>query len=238
MKYSDRILKTVALMMPGKCLADIGCDHGYMSVLAAENSLFDKIYACDVKEGPLSRAAENICASRTEDRIQTILSDGFENIPEDATSAVICGMGGLLICKILSDAGQRLASMEQLILGPHSETEELRNYVLDRTGFDIFRETAVFDGGKHYILMDVRPKKESGKSPHYLTADDRRFGTPSNQTDTSAYAGHLAFLLDKSKEALELCSKGSHRRSEKRAEELKAYIDALTVHINKMKEKD
>lgn len=238
MKYSDRILKTVALMEHGQCLADIGCDHGYMSILAAENSLFDKIYACDVKDGPLSRAKENIRVSRTEDRIQTVLSDGFTDVPEDATSAVICGMGGLLICKILNKAGNRLKAFEQLILGPHSETEELRSYVLDRTDFDIFRETAVYDGGKHYILMDVRPKKIKGESLYYLTDSDRRFGTPSNQTDPSAYAAHLDFLLNKSKEALDLCRQGSHCRSGERADELRCEIESLTAHINKMKEKD
>jgi len=238
MKYSDRILKTVALLEPGRCLADIGCDHGYMSILAAENSLFDKIYACDVKEGPLSRAKENIQAFQKENCIQTVLSDGFKNIPDDATSAVICGMGGLLICKILNEAGNRLEAFEQLILGPHSETEELRTYILDSTDFDIYRETAVYDGGKHYVLMDIRPKKEKGKSLYFQTPDDRRFGTLSNQTDAAAYSEYLGFLLNRSKVALDLCRKGSHLRSEKRAEELKSLIDALTAHINRMKEKD
>jgi len=236
MKYSQRILKTVDLMIPGDCLADIGCDHGYMSILAAEKNLFEKVYACDINNGPLSRAGTNIARSGLEEKISTVLSDGFADVPSDVTSSVICGMGGLLIRRILSVAFNRHLSFQQLILGPHSEVYELRCFILQETDYDIVRETAVFDSGKHYVLMDVRPKAVRNERSFYLTQEDLRLGTAVNQTDPDAYMEYLSYLLCKTEKALEMCGSGSKDKSLERAEQLRGMIRETEDHINRIKE--
>lgn len=238
MKYSERILETVNLLEPATSLADIGCDHGYMAILAAQRSLFQTIYACDVKSGPLSKAAENIQAFQLEATIQTILSDGFSNVPKDVSSAVICGMGGLLIRRILENGMEQMKSLHQLVLGPHSETEELREFILQKTNFGIYRETALLDAGKHYVLMDVRPKDPENKKSFYCSDKEIRFGTILNQTNPAAYVRHLEYLLDRSEKALSSCSQGSNARSENRAAYLEQYIAELKEQIKRAKETD
>lgn len=164
MKYSDRIQTIINMIRPCTLLADIGCDHGYVCIEAVRGGTALSALACDVKEGPLSIAAENIRAAGLSDRIRTVLSDGFEAIDAGLhpDCVVITGLGGLLMKRILSKA----PALKQLVLGPQSDQDLVRHYVLDDMGYTIVREFTVFDEGKYYTLMDVagprRPEDASG----------------------------------------------------------------------------
>lgn len=236
MKYSERIRKTVELMEPADCLADIGCDHGYMSILAMQSNLYRKIYAADVNEGPLCKAKENICSFHLEDRIIPVLSDGLKSVPEDINAVVICGMGGLLIRRILCDCSERIGNLTQMILGPHSEIEELRAYLITETDFDIARETALLDAGKHYVLMDLRKKETAGKSVYYRNPYDFRYGTPENQTDLNSYLAYLEYLFHRIDTALIMCKDSPNPRTKARVSELNEEMLVLKDRIKMIKE--
>lgn len=50
---SKRIEKLVELFPGARSVADIGCDHGYTSILLAKAGKAEKIIACDIGQAPL-----------------------------------------------------------------------------------------------------------------------------------------------------------------------------------------
>ncbi|MDO4488762.1 MAG: class I SAM-dependent methyltransferase [Eubacteriales bacterium] len=157
MKVSKRIKAIVSLIEENGLLADIGCDHGYTCIEAVLGGKINRALACDVNVGPLQRAAENISALGLNDKIETVLSNGLVELSENPDVITITGMGGLLIRDILSKRPEMVMRTSQLVLGPHSEFEELRGY-LNENGLRVISETVLKDQGKFYVLFDVRPR--------------------------------------------------------------------------------
>lgn len=153
MQLSGRMRAVAALITPGRVLADIGTDHGYIPIEMVESGRVERAIAMDVREGPLSRARENIRARGLEEKIQTRLSDGAAALRAgEADRAVIAGMGGRLTVRILAAGAEVFDAMEALILQPQSDLSEVRGY-LQQNGWRIEAEDMVFEDGKYYPMM-------------------------------------------------------------------------------------
>ena len=62
----------------GNQLADVGCDHGYLSIwLVSEKKQFRQPFAMDVRPGPLSRARRILPVIALKPWRETRLSDGL-----------------------------------------------------------------------------------------------------------------------------------------------------------------
>ena len=59
-KLSNRLLMNASMVTKGSRVADIGCDHAYVSIWLLQNNIATKVIAMDVNEGPVKRAKENI----------------------------------------------------------------------------------------------------------------------------------------------------------------------------------
>ena len=66
-----------ALVQNTTCLADVGCDHGYVPIYLIQSECIGHAIAMDVNRGPLLRAEEHIREVHLEDYIETRLSDGL-----------------------------------------------------------------------------------------------------------------------------------------------------------------
>lgn len=95
-------LQAVADMVPPGCaVADIGCDHGYVSAYLVQQG-------CAVWWLPMCARALGACRRLVEElgltfQIQTRLCSGLTDIADTECDAVIlAGMGGELIAEILS----------------------------------------------------------------------------------------------------------------------------------------
>ena len=153
MQLSKRLQAVANLVTPGKRLADIGTDHGYVPIWLYEQGRIPSALAMDLREGPLQRAKEHIRMHGLDEKIKTRLSDGLEKLlPGEADSIVIAGMGGMLVVKILTQGQAVLDSVQELILQPQSDLDAVREY-LHRTGFVIVQEEMVFEEGKYYPMM-------------------------------------------------------------------------------------
>lgn len=154
------------------CFADVGCDHGYLSVYLLETGRVQRAIASDVNESPLASAEANLSAAGLLDRAILRLSDGFAGYaPAEAQAAAVCGMGGLLISHILEAADPAfLAGLEALILQPQTEPETVRRSV-HALGFRIDAERFTEDRGKYYTLIRAVPGEES-----YTSEWDYRYG--------------------------------------------------------------
>ena len=90
------------MITKGGKVADIGCDHAYLSIYMIKHQIAESVIAMDVNRGPLERARDNIRKSGYENQINVRLSDGIKELNVgEADTLLIAGMGGGLIQKIL-----------------------------------------------------------------------------------------------------------------------------------------
>ena len=140
-------------------LADIGTDHAYLPVYLVQKKVVKKAYAADVRKGPLLHAKEHIEQYGLGEYIQTRLSDGGESfVPGESEVAVIAGMGGGLMQKILSGSPEFFEKNSCVVLQPQSEIEQFRRF-LTEDGWCILEEDMVLEDGKYYPMMSVTKKE-------------------------------------------------------------------------------
>lgn len=161
---SKRMQMVAGMVSKGNVTADIGCDHGFVSIYLIEQGICPHVIAMDVNEGPLLRAKEHICERGLESYIDVRLSDGIDKLQnKEAESIIIAGMGGKLVMKILSDHMDKVRDLKEVILQPQSDLHLVRHF-LEENGFQIVQEDMVEDAGKFYPCMKAvfsREKKNA-----------------------------------------------------------------------------
>ncbi len=141
------------MVTKGNVAADIGCDHGFVSIYLVEKEICPRVIAMDVNEGPLLRAKEHVSERGLDKRIDIRLSDGIDQLlGKEADSILIAGMGGRLIIKILSDHFDKVKDLKEVILQPQSELHLVRHFLAER-GMTIVQEDMVEEAGKFYPCM-------------------------------------------------------------------------------------
>lgn len=165
MELSLRMEQVVAMAETCSAAADIGCDHGYVSIELIRRKIAGTVIAMDVRQGPLSRAQEHIEREHLTGQIQCRLSDGLEKLqPGEVQEIVIAGMGGPLMIRILENGRESLDRVQTLVLQPQSEIPEVRRY-LHKSGWKITQETMIKEEGKYYTVIQVKPGKETYERP-------------------------------------------------------------------------
>ena len=159
---SDRLLVCAGFIAPGERVADVGCDHGYLSIHLLTNGIASSCIASDINEQPLLCAVRNAEKYGVRDKMEFYLSDGVRNIPRDFDTMVCAGMGGDTMISILESAPWLKSSRYRLILQCQSKTPMLRQY-LSQTGFRIYEETVLRDGRFLYTVMEVAWQPEYPK---------------------------------------------------------------------------
>ena len=154
---SLRIQKIAEMVKCGMVVADIGTDHAFLPILLIQNGTSEKVYACDIGEGPLKQAEANIAKEGLQDQIICVLSDGFEHVPEDTEAAVLAGMGYYTAAKILDDAKDRLGAMKQILVEVNRNVKEMRQWISDHH-YTIDDEECVYDKGFYYIIISFTAK--------------------------------------------------------------------------------
>lgn len=153
-KLSKRLALCAGFVCPGDRVADIGCDHGYLSIYLIQKNIAASVIASDVVEGPLQSAVRNAAKYGVSNKVRFYLSDGVQSIPRDFDTLICAGMGADTMVSILEN-GRWLRSREyRLILQCQSKTPMLRQY-LTQTGWRITEESVVRDGRFLYTVMEV-----------------------------------------------------------------------------------
>ena len=138
-----RLRAIAGMVTKGNRLADVGCDHGYLSIWLVSERTVPSAIAMDVRPGPLSRARENISRYGLEDYIETRLSDGLTKLePGEGDTLVIAGMGGPLMERILNEGAKVREGFQELILQPQSDLPHFRHF-LSEIGWEIVREEMI-----------------------------------------------------------------------------------------------
>lgn len=198
LELSKRLAMNASLVPCGARAADIGCDHGYLSVwLATEKNC--RMIAMDVREGPLSIAKKNIEEYGMSDRIVCRLSDGLEKLePGEADTLLVAGMGGMLIRRILTENPRVMERIHTVILQPQSDLYEVRKCIY-RIGFYIDCEAFCVDGGKDYTAIRARRAEitdNGGRETPYTEAE-YRYGRYLMEKRDAEYRQYLIREKDK-----------------------------------------
>ncbi|MEG2434957.1 MAG: class I SAM-dependent methyltransferase [Ruthenibacterium sp.] len=156
-KLDARLAVAAAFVRPNCRMADIGCDHGKLSVHLAANHLCEKVIACDVCVKPLAHAAHNLtlhgCMSGgAECRLGSGLSVIAENEVDDF---VLAGISGVTIAEILMDAPQFWRAQYRFIFVPSAKPDVLRRFLAEN-GFALLEEVPVMAAGRFYSVLHVQ----------------------------------------------------------------------------------
>ena len=160
-RLSERLTAAERMVRRGSILADIGTDHAFLPIRLCLDGICPRAIAMDVRKGPLERAAAHIREYHLEHRIDVRLSDGLEKLEAgEATCAVLMGMGGMLICRLLNAYPEKTASLKELILGPQSDIGTVRK-TLEELRFQIADEEMLLEDGKYYTLIRAENRQEA-----------------------------------------------------------------------------
>lgn len=231
MQLSKRLRAVAGLVPPMKRVADIGCDHGYMSIFLLREGIAERVIAMDVNAGPLGRAWENIEKYGYADRIETRLSDGADALfPGEAEVLLLSGMGGKLTLSILKRAIERLGALT-FVLQPQSEIALVRR-TLFAWGYETADEDFVTEDGKCYPMMRMEPGRDLRKRGVILTSEvipesespytkEERFGPVLLGRRPAEFVAYLEKERKKTKELILRVT------DEARVRELQTYLEML-----------
>ena len=180
---SKRLLSLSKYIDKNDCVADVGCDHGLLSIYLYENKLCKYIIASDVNKNALQNAIDNIKIRNLE--IETIVSDGIDSLPLDKLNTlIISGMGTSTILHILKD-NNKLINVSKIILQSNNEYEKLREEMNNR-GYYLDKENIVYDNKKYYTTMKfIKSSKKNSE-------EEIEFGLLDNLNKE-----YYQFLIDK-----------------------------------------
>ncbi|MBO5930514.1 MAG: SAM-dependent methyltransferase [Clostridia bacterium] len=156
---TPRLLAAASFVKPDCNIADVGTDHAYIPIWLVQQRICPFAIAMDINHGPLMRAQDNIKRFGLADKIQTRLSDGVSSLaPDEVDTVVICGMGGILINRILENGAHLYDTVRHYVLQPMTAIEETRKY-LETHQFLIENERLVKEEDKIYTILSVVPGK-------------------------------------------------------------------------------
>lgn len=152
MASQSNIIEAVSPPRPVSVVADIGCDHGKLSVYLRKRGY--GVIAADTSE----RAAEKArrAAERAGVTLDVRIGDGLSVLRvSEANGLVIAGLGGHEILRILDADAELAHSFERIVLQPMQRQDVLRRGLYER-GFAILDEAIVRDDGRLFELLLVK----------------------------------------------------------------------------------
>ena len=157
LNIGERLEAIVDLCPTTKKIADIGCDHGYVSCELILQNKAEMVIASEKSVACLNKAVALADSINIMPFISFRQGDGFEAITkyDKLNCAVIAGMGGLEIIKILKNRPKKLFDF---VLQPQSDVILLRKYLIDNK-FNILVDKLVKEGDKYYNVIRVTKGK-------------------------------------------------------------------------------
>lgn len=218
MSEISRRLQTVADLISYTTVADIGTDHGYLPLYLWQQGRLRFGLACDVNRGPLQRGAENI--ARVGAPIETRLGSGLAPIQVgEVETAVLAGMGGMLMCRLLLDEAEKTKSLRQLVLQPQRDIAQVRKTVQE-LGFAIEKEVMLWEDGHFYTAFSAVPGSQSWNER------ELNWGKLLLEEKNPVLKDYVTYLLDKERALLARLPEGKGEAA-RRCRELEEVLACL-----------
>lgn len=154
-----RLLAVAELVGQAGTIADIGCDHGRLCIALLQSGAVEHAIAADVSAASLAKARALRDYVGLTAHMELREGNGLAVLSEgEADTLAICGMGGMLIAKLLS-LSPLLMGASGAVLQPMRGVEELRRYLF-YNGYCIEGERIARDNGRLYQVLRVRAGQE------------------------------------------------------------------------------
>lgn len=191
---SPRLSMIANLLRPCKAFADIGTDHGYLPLDLLSSGKIQQAFLCDVNEGPLDNAKSTFLGSQFESQVTYRLGSGLSVLKVgEASSAVIAGMGGQLVLRLIQESLDVFNNLDQIILQPMTEQETLRSWL--RSKNYNFTDYFIEDASKQYEIIFIDPKHDDlfKENSIFMVNEDLEFGYAIDLEYKEDYEGFLNF---------------------------------------------
>ena len=145
-------LKAIALMVPEcQTVADIGCDHGKLALWLLKNGRAQYAICTDISAPSLEKARGLAVTMGLQHAVSLRVGSGFDVLKKgEADTAVIAGMGGVLMTSLLEQGKDRLP--DTLVLACQRDADVLRGWLV-RNGFVINDEDIVLENRHYYPVI-------------------------------------------------------------------------------------
>lgn len=179
-------LKLIAsLINKDERVLDVGTDHCFVPIFLLKNNITTKLDASDIAEKPLSFAKNNLIKNGFENKVNLILSNGFEKIDTSNYDVIIiAGMGGITISNILSSKKFK----GRYIIHSTTSLEEVRK-TIENVGMTIINEIILKEGKIFNVIIEAK----LGKSK--LSEKEIYMGPSLLQKDINHTKDYYSFLL-------------------------------------------
>lgn len=152
MKISKRLRVISDFITDNSFFLDIGCDHALLDIYTVLNKNNVRCIACDINEGPIKSARENVLKYDVSSSVSVVLADGFDAYKDGVSTVVMSGLGSTTIVNILFNGKTYLNFVDRLIVSSNNDYYFLRKEICE-LGFYIYDETIVYDRGKYYPIV-------------------------------------------------------------------------------------
>lgn len=218
MLLSKRLSKVLDYIDKDDLVADIGADHGYLS-LEMLNIGVRFVQVVENKIEPLKRAQLTL---KNHENVKYSLSDGISDLDELINTVTICGMGGLNIVEILSNNLPTAKRLKKIILQANSKIFELREF-LNNNSFQIIDEAIIEEKGCFYEIIVA--KYEENKVIN-LSYPEKYFGPFLLKSQNETFCNKYKKKRDEYKHILK-----SSISKETEINNLKIQIELIETHV-------
>ncbi len=149
----DNRLKCIYDMVD-KNIVDVGTDHGKLVAQLLLDKKISKAICTDISQSSLQKAKTLIKEQNLQDSCEFFVGDGLTVLKQDYSDymAVIAGMGGMQIIKILS--ASRQDNITNFVLQPMKNVILLRQW-LTNNGYKIDADVMTKQGNMFYNILKV-----------------------------------------------------------------------------------
>lgn len=216
----DERLGTVHdLVIPGLPAADVGTDHARLAVALVASGRCPRVVASDRSQHALRGARRTVATAGLERRVALRCADGFAAFVEgEVATAVLAGMGGRLIGRLIRRDDQSLAAVRRLVLAPNQDTPSVRRALAAR-GWWLVDERLVESRGHFYWVLAAERDGERGA--HSLSPLDEAYGPIARRRRDAVFLRFTALEATR----LEACARALTRADTPRAHARRAAID-------------
>ncbi|MBQ7339863.1 MAG: SAM-dependent methyltransferase [Clostridia bacterium] len=162
---TDRLTEIFNSLPSCKVFADVGCDHGYISLEMLKSNKAEKVIFSDISKNCLEKARELLKEYEKDGRAEGYVSNGFDNLPP-FDLALIAGMGGEEIISIIEKAKDL---PQKLVVQPMKNSPKVREVLLKK-GYKIIKDYTFKAENKFYDLITLE------KGNDFLTEEEKEFG--------------------------------------------------------------
>ncbi len=230
MRLSPRLRAVADVVPPGARVADVGTDHAQLLVWLVAHGRVGAGNGIDVNAGPLAQARRTLAATGVSG-VELREGNGLEPLrPGEVDVAVLAGMGGARIVRLLDACPAVVDGLRGLVLQPNTDWVLVRRWVAAR-GLWLAGEAMAEDRGKFYVVLDVRPQARAGHDAPRWSEDELELGPRLVMERPPAFLAWLRHELARTERAAARVAASGHA-SEPRAD---PRLAALKQHATRLR---